>query len=164
MRGIFQGENEILINAPADKVWEILRNSSLMPEWLSMVRSLNITSENKSEVGEVRECKVMFGKKPGEIVERCIEFIPQQKISYVVDKDSFGFTRMFSDYGFSYLLEERTNDKTLCRMRLYYVPKGLFNKIMNSLMMKRKFSETRQKILSGLKSYIEQSAGVKNDA
>ncbi len=154
MKGKFQGRNSVSIDAPAEKVWEVLIDSVLMPQWLSIVKEVTITSKNNDGGGEVRSCSVAFAGKAGTMVERCIERIPRQKISYMVDRDSFGFNKMFSDYGFSYILEEKPPRSTLCAIELYYTPKGLFSSMMN-LVMKRKFNSTRQNILNSLKAFVE---------
>lgn len=154
-----QGSNEITIDAPVSEVWEVLQNSSLMPNWLSMVKRVEITSERKVGPEETRKCAVKFRGKSGYIVERCIEFVHGKHLSYSVDEDSLGFNRLFSDYKFSYTTTPQTPTVTLCRMELFCEPRNFFSRIINVL-MKYEFSKTRQHILNSLKAYVE---GIRKD-
>lgn len=64
----------------------------------------NCAIEGKESVGVVRTCDVEFAGRDGQTIERCIESVPNRKLSHAIEEDSFGFTRMLLDFWFSFVL------------------------------------------------------------
>jgi uncharacterized protein YndB with AHSA1/START domain len=155
MKGNSQGADELLIDAPAARVWSILEDTSLLPQWVPPVLEL-LEHDAREGVGSVRRCGVAFGSKRGYIVERCVEAVPERRLAHVVEDDSLGFGRYFADYGFALELEPRGDGGTLASCTSYYKPRGLVSRVLNALLMRRRFSATRQEILGGLKELAER--------
>ena len=99
----------------------------------------------------------MTGRK-GQIVERCVEYYAPRKVSYVVDHDSFGFSRMFSDLGYSMILEPEGTDKSVARLEYYYHEKSFNSRFVNWLMIKPKWNRLCREMLSGLKRLAEETS------
>jgi hypothetical protein len=73
-----------------------------------MVKTCVIESGGRERVGAVRTCDVDFGGRTGTTVERCIESVPNRTLAHVTVTDSFGFSRVLSDFWFSFTLEPKT--------------------------------------------------------
>ena len=93
--------------------------------------------------------------KDGSMVERCVEFVPEIRASYVVDDESFGFRKMFDHYGFTANFESFDKDQTRIIMETFYTPRNFVFVVMNVLMMRRQFRGVVDDILNGLKTYVE---------
>lgn len=149
-----QGRSEIVIEAPPERVWAILEDSAAnLPRLWPMVK--NCAIEGKERVGVVRTCDVEFAGRDGQTIERCIESVPNRKLSHAIEEDSFGFTRMLSDFWFSFVLEAQDSDTTRVRVETHFDPKGLKGRLMSALMIKRKFREVRERALLNLKRLAE---------
>lgn len=154
MKNTLQGRNEIVINAPVEKVWGIVADSALLPRWTQMVTH---TTGKKESVGSVRECDVEMDGRKGHVAERCIECVERQQISWIMEKDSMGFLRMFPEFKFGFILEPRGLKATRVVSWGAVRPGGVFSRVMYALMMKRKFQQLRQNILERLKQFAEST-------
>lgn len=152
-----QGRTELVIEASPPRIWSILEDSSRLPEWVPLVREVT-RHEAREGPGTVRHCNVQFGTKRGYMVERCIEAVPERRLVHAVDDDSLGFNRMFADYTFALELEPEGAERTRVACEAFYEPRGLVGKVMNALLMRRKFAGARDQILSGLKRAAESQA------
>lgn len=153
-----QGRDEVVVNATPQRIWESLEDSTCLPEWMPMVKR---TTGKREMVGAVRECDVQIDGRDGRVIERCVEHSPYHRIAWVLQEDTFGFSKMLSDFGFSFTLEPLGANTTLLRNETYYRPEGLLASLMSVLMMRRKFRRVRQAALANLKRRAEgpRSAG-----
>jgi len=148
-----QGSDEIVVNAPPDRIWDILEDGPRLPEWMPIVKR---KTGQREIMGAERSCEVEFGSKAGRVVERCVESVPRQRIAWRMEEDTFGFSRMLADIGFSFTLDPQDDGTTLLRNESYYRPKTLASRIMSALMMKRKFHRVRETALRNLKRLAEK--------
>lgn len=151
MRGPLQGADEILIDASPDRIFAILEDGQRLPDWTSVIS----TTGTRETVGAVRECDVDLDGKRGSVVERCVESLPPQRIAWAMERDTFGFSRLVSDFGFSFTLEPAGDGWTRVRNETYYRSKGPFAAAMNALIMRRKFRGVRRRWLGNLKGVSE---------
>lgn len=149
-----QGRTEQTIEASPARIWSILEDSSRLPEWVPLVKEVT-SHESRESTGTVRRCNVQFGSKQGYMVERCVEAVPERKLVHAVDDDSLGFTKMFADYTFTLELEPEGADRTRVTCEAFYEPRGPLGKVVNAVLMRRKFAGARKQILSGLKRAAE---------
>lgn len=166
MKKKIQGRNEILIDATPEQVFAVLEDSSRVPEYMQAVKQIDVPSGRREEVGATRSCQVDMEGKHGEVTERCIELVKNRRISFVVERDSFGFLKMFEDFGFSFILEPRGDRQTLVALEGFYRERSLLARIMNSMMMKRKLHQLRSGILAGLKVSVQRPnkvSGIRED-
>src|SRR5215207_10174017 len=119
-----QGRTDQTIGAPPARVWDVLEDSSRLPEWVPVVERIT-EHEGREREGSVRRCEVAIGGRQGYMVERCVESIPERKLRHAVEDDSLGFTRMFRDYSFTLELEPRGEHATLVTCTTFYEPRGL---------------------------------------
>ena len=146
-----QGCDETLIHAKTEQIWKILEDSTLLPQWAPMVKS---TTGKIERVGSIRTCQVEWEGRKDEVVEWCIEAIPNKKIAWVMEQGMM--TKMFSTIRFWHILEPRHNNATLLQMGFLYQPRHLLARLMYSLMMKRKLAQLRRTLLTNIKNLAEQ--------
>src|SRR6266568_247256 len=156
MVGKKQIERRIVIQAPAAAVWQVLADSTLLPQWVPAVDEVTECSSDGEAVGEVRHCNATLAGKSGRMVERCIEFTPMTRIAYVVDDESFGMRKMFDHYGFAINLEsEGSEKKTHVTLETHYTPRNPIYGLFNKLMIRRQFQKVCAEIVGGLKDFTE---------
>jgi carbon monoxide dehydrogenase subunit G len=153
-----QGSNEIVIRATPSQIWAVLEDPLRIPDYFPSVSSVDVDVGAREHVGATRRCQVEMGGRRGEVVERCTEAVPERKLTHVMDRDPFGFSRLFGDFGFSFLLEPQSADETRVRIEGFYSEKTLVSRAMNTLMMRRKLSKLRARILANLKALVEGQA------
>jgi hypothetical protein len=77
------------------------------------------------------------------------------RASFHVVEDSFGFRRMFRDYGFTVQFAEIATG-TQVRIETFYTPANFVWATMNTLFMRRKFRGIADELLEGLRTLAEQ--------
>lgn len=147
-----QGADEVLIQAKAEQIWKILEDSTFLPQWAPMVKS---TTGKTERVGSVRTCQVEWEGRKDEVTERCIEAIPNRKITWIMEQGMM--TKMFSKIQFGFDLEPKNGGATLVRLGFLYEPKNLLARLMYSLMMRRKLDSLRKTLLANIKNLAERS-------
>jgi uncharacterized protein YndB with AHSA1/START domain len=152
-----QGHSEQTIDAPPSRIWAVLEDSSVLARWVPVVERV-AEHDEREQPGSVRRCEVEMGGKRGVMVERCIESIPEKRLRHAVDDDTLGFTKLFRDYTFTLELTPRSEHSTLVTIETFYEPRGVLARLMNALMMRRRFTGVREDILRGLKDYVELSS------
>lgn len=153
--GTLQGRSEQMVAASPQRIWAVLEDSTRLPDWVPVVE--RVTEHDKREsAGAVRRCEVAMAGKRGYIVERCLESIPERKLHHAVDDDSFGFTKMFRDYSFTLELVPRGESTTRVICETFYEPRNPLTRVINALVMRRRFSSVREDILRGLKELVER--------
>lgn len=144
--------DELVIKAPADKVWEAIKNPAIHAKWHPFVT--HIGGEHK--LGAVRKCDVIVGGKAGKTQERCALYQEGQEIGWQVEKDTTGFSNMVSDWIGGFSLESKKANSTQIIAQSTFLPKNFFVRLIMPF-IKMKFHQTQKKILSGLKEYVERS-------
>ena len=156
MNAEHQVTREVAIEAPRDQVWALVADSSRLAEWAPPVKEVSELSHGPEGVGTTRVCQVEFGGRSGTMTERCVEFEPGHRAAYVVDADSLGFGRLFADYGFAITIDDGLHGGSIARTETYYTPRNRLFKLINALIMRRRFENTVDDLLSGLKRASER--------
>jgi uncharacterized protein YndB with AHSA1/START domain len=158
VNGDHQLTREVAIDAPLEHVWAVVADSNRLAEWAPPVEEVSEISDRIEGVGTTRVCQVEFGGRGGTMTERCVAFEPPHRAAYVVDDDSLGFGRMFADYGFTITIENGRRGGSIARTETYYTPRNPLFKLLNALIMRRRFETTVDELLSGLKRTCERGA------
>ncbi len=153
MKGKFQGQDEIIINATKEKIWSVLIDGSQLGKWMRIVKH---TTSKTECLNAVRSCEVDFNGKMGQVREKCVQFDEYKKIAWELEYDTLGFTKMFNNYGFSFELHPINDNITKLVNKGHYDPKNIFVSILNALMMKRQASGIRETALNGLRELSEK--------
>jgi uncharacterized protein YndB with AHSA1/START domain len=159
MNGKHQVTRTVQVATDPAAIWGIIADSTLLPQWARVVTDVSYVSYLSGEeegVGMTRHCNVELGGRTGTMTERCVEFLPNRRASYVVDDDTLGFNRMLVDYGFTITLEPRSDRTTALRIDTYYTPRNALYALLNQLLLRRRLRRTVAGLLEGLKEISER--------
>ena len=118
-----QGSDEITIDASAPEIWSFLVDPLMIPKWNSLVQDVSVPGGQREHEGAVRSCEVEFGGRKGQVEERCVECIPDEKLTHVLEADNLGIGRMFSDFAFSARSAPMAEPRRGCVCRLFTGPR-----------------------------------------
>ncbi len=143
--------HEIKINASVKKVWRALANLESVKFTNPLVKTVKIISPNKEGVGSARHCDFKDGKF---VEERVTAFEPNRLISFDLYKHQWPLVFM----RWTNRLEKHGGTTLLVSDTKYELKFGIVGKIMDALIMRRKFSHIIDDALGKLKKYVETGA------
>jgi hypothetical protein len=155
-RGKRQLSRQTLIGAPSGFVYQLFMDNAELHNWAPPVdRVVKEMGGDETGLGRTRTCAVTMQGKRGTMTEECVEAVADTRASFHVVEDSFGFRRMFRDYGFTVHFAEIATG-TQVRIETFYTPANVVWATMNTLFMRRKFRGIADELLGGLKTLAEQ--------
>jgi hypothetical protein len=93
----FRSKQEVIINAPLEAVWSFSMDLTKIPEFHPRVVKVDLLSRKTlREPGASYQCHLLCRKHT--CIEKDIEIIPLQKIVTVLPEDTFGISKILSDY------------------------------------------------------------------
>ncbi len=141
-------ENSIRIDAPPEKVWSVLASLDALDRYDPGVRKSEIVSPSREGTGAARRCDLAPG---GWFKERVSEWRPRQAIAFELFECTLPVRRL----GHAYMLTPEGGG-TLVRQRMEYQLKfGAVGRLMDSLLVRRKWNAGVKGFLAGLKHYVE---------
>lgn len=149
---VVQGSDAVVVNTSPGRIWRILQNSQMLPEWMPAVKS---TDGQRETMGAVRNCEVNFDGREGRVVERCVVYEEPLRIGWLLVEDSLGFSKMLKHFTFDFVLEPLGPEKTRIINTSYFEPRNWFARMMIALMMRKKFRSLRQRLLFNIKRLAE---------
>ena len=160
-----QGQDAILIQAPASMVWPMIRDSKTMESWGPPVEKVEVRllpGQTLEGVGAERTVHAKFSeKRKGWYEEVRTEQVEHTSISFLITKDSFGMSKMLYDVGAKMELRPVSQEQTEFVFTFYHRPKNVLGWLMNP-MIKADQKKNRLKALDSIKSYIETGQAIKN--
>ena len=144
-------QNEILINAPIEKIWEALSNIEELDKFDPTVKKSTALTPKKNGIGATRKVVMKDGKNWFE--DEVIEFEPNKSLTYQLSNCSFPVSGLKHSYSF----EETGSCVKVKQIMQYRVKFGLLGKIMDSLMIRKQTKDGIKKFFEGLKSYLERN-------
>ncbi len=169
MTAKLQGQDEIIVEAPVERVWPLIADSTLLPDWGPPVRKVEVIgqSDQPEGLGSPRRVEAEFNGKMGYFVERRTQHVQGRKIAYLIEEENFGLFRAMTEPGFSIEIEsagpDKTRviwsffpDKTRVIWSFFHNPKGLLGHILNVLVILRQQRRSRLAALASLKQYAEK--------
>jgi hypothetical protein len=142
-------EDAVLINAPTDQIWTVIKDPATHAAWHPFVTSIS----GQHRLDATRSCSVVIDGKSGQTTERCVEDIAEEAIVWAIEEDSSGFGRLVSNWRSGFRLEQR-DGATVVTAESVFRPRNLGIRLMTPI-IRAKFHKTQEKILSTLKTSIE---------
>lgn len=141
--------HEIKINAPVEKVWQVLANLEAVQHYNPLVKGAHYVSPNKEGVGATRYCDF---KPKGFSKERVIEWKPKEVLGLEIAESSWPmkFSRWWTR------LKPEAGGTLVTQDLEYEVKWGVIGKIMNALMMRGKLDKVVAEVFQGLKQFVEK--------
>tara|TARA_R110002033_G_C3888881_1_gene238636 strand:+ start:910 stop:1416 length:507 start_codon:yes stop_codon:yes gene_type:complete len=153
LKAPLQLDQKIIINTSVEKVWEVFNDQSLLTKWTQDVQKSTFV-ERMASPGQLRKNECIVNGKKGTIETRCVGMTGKVRAEFVVEKDSFGMTKMLIDMSFAAEFRRLNDNKTEFSMLSYYSPKNFLLKLMNPF-IKKKMKKEVEIMINGLKIYIE---------
>lgn len=147
-----QAHNEMVINAPVNKIWDVITDINMLTKTNPGVVKATGTMNS---LGSIRKCELDNKGKKGTMEEKMIEIVPQQKTVWTIVEDSMGMSKMMKDTRFCFYLEKINDNQTKVVNETYYKPANFIAVAMSTLVMKRIIRNAQQQILNNIKSLTE---------
>jgi uncharacterized protein YndB with AHSA1/START domain len=157
MLGKKQLEQDTVVGAPAGAVYGLFMDNAELANWAPAVDA--VTGEHGGDqtgLGATRTCAVTLNGKRGTMAERCVEAVPSARASFLVVDDSFGFTTMFTGYGFTAHFTPAAGGRTTVRIETFYTPANPVAAVLNTLVIRRRLRSVVDQLLAGLRALAER--------
>lgn len=149
----FRSKQEVIIDAPLEAVWTFSMDLTKIPEFHPRVVKVDfIDGKAFREPGVSYQCHLSGGKHS--CIERDIEIVPLEKIVTVLPEDTFGISRILSDYTVETTFHRLGDAATKVEICHYYSTTSLKAKLLN-LIAKGKIARETQATLNAAKAAIE---------
>jgi hypothetical protein len=155
MRPPFRSAQAVIINAPLEAVWAFSMDITKIPEFHPRVVKVDLLAGKAfREAGVSYQCHLSGGKH--RCVEKDIEVLPMQKIVTVLPEDTFGISKILSDYVVETTFHRVGQSSTKIEISHYYSTPTLKAKLLN-LVANRRIARDTQETLNGAKAAIESA-------
>ncbi len=142
--------NDITINAPIDKIWNVLTDLELLEKTDPTVKKATLISENKTGIEAKRKVLMQDGKNWFD--EKITVFKPNEELVYQLTDCSFPIKGLKHTYSF-----QKIGNQTKVQQVMEYTAKfGLLGLLMDKMMIGKQFNSGINKFLNGLKTYAEK--------
>ena len=141
-------ENSIRIDAPPEKVWAALTSLEALQNYDPGVIRSAIISSAMEGVGAARECDLAAG---GSFRERVAEWKPYEALAFELFECTLPVNQLRHRYTFAI---EEGGTRVYQRME-YELKMGVLGKLMDALVVRRRWDAGIKGFFSGLKRYVE---------
>ena len=153
MQPPFRSKQEVIINAPLEAVWSFSMDLTKIPDFHPRVVKVDLLSGTGfREPGASYKCHLSGGKHT--CIEKDIEIVPLRKIVTVLPEDTFGISKILSDYTVETTFQKVGHRSTKVEISHYYSTTTLLAKLAN-LIAKWKIARETQATLNGAKVSVE---------
>jgi uncharacterized membrane protein len=153
MRPPFRSKQEVIVKAPLEAVWAFGMDLTKIPEFHPRVFKVDLPGGKRfREPGMSYRCHLSGGKHT--CVEKDIELIPLEKIVTVLPEDTFGITKILTDYTVETTFQKIDNSTTRVEISHHYSTPTLKAKLLN-LVAKGKIARDTNATLRAIKTAIE---------
>jgi len=142
--------NTININAPVEKVWQILSTPEALDRYDPTVKKSSLISNIRSDIGAKRRVEMADGKNWFE--EEITLFKPNEALTYTLTACSFPVHQLKHSYSF----QQSGNTTRVNQLMEYTVKFGWFGKILDTIMIRKQSDAGIKQFFGGLKSYLEK--------
>ena len=145
-------ENSIRIKASPDSVWSVLGKLDALHEYDPGVTKASILEGASVGVGAARQCDLAPG---GWFRERVTAWRPAKSVSF----ELFECTLPVKSLRHTYTLDQE-GDETVVHQRMEYELKfGPVGRVMDALLVRKKWNAGIRGFFDGLKAYVESGRG-----
>ena len=141
-------ENSIRIDAPPERVWSVLATLDALDQYDPGVAKSDVVTPSREGPGAARRCDLTQG---GWFKEKVSDWHPNQSLSFELLECTLPVRRLKHSYMLSL-----DGSGTLVRQTMEYELKfGLVGKLMNAMMVRKKWDAGIKGFFAGLKDYVE---------
>ncbi|NQZ22969.1 MAG: SRPBCC family protein [Colwellia sp.] len=140
-------ENTIKVNAPAEKIWQILEDFSSVEKFATTIKSSPIVNDINSGLGAKRLCTFNDGSS---LVEEIIEYQEGQGYKMVLSEYSLPLKSMHAEMKVT-AIDENTSEIYMAAN--FVVKAGPLGWLMGQLIMRPVMKAVFKKLMTGLAYY-----------
>ncbi len=153
MRPPFRSRQQVIIDAPLEAVWSFSMDLTKIPQFHPRVFKVDLLDGKAfREPGVSYQCHLSGGKHS--CIEKDIEIVPLQKIVTLLPQDTFGISRILTDYTVETTFRKLGDASTMVEISHYYSTTSLKAKLLN-LIVKGKIARDTRATLNAAKAAIE---------
>jgi uncharacterized protein YndB with AHSA1/START domain len=150
-----QSRQEVIIDAPLEEVWSFIMDLRRVPEFHPRVVKVDLLSGTAfREPGAAYRCNLSGGKHW--CIEKDVEIVPLEKIVTVFPDDTFGISKILTDYRVETTFRKLGDRSTKGEISHYYSTATLKAKLLN-LVARCKLARESQATLDAAKATIESA-------
>jgi uncharacterized protein YndB with AHSA1/START domain len=154
-----QWHTAITIDAAPERVWAVVDDITLIPQYHPEVRQVDLLSGARTRAAGVRyRCTIPEGRK-GNCVEEITEYIPGSRFVTVFPEDTWGISEQLADFAVETIVSPAANGTTILVLKAYYQPRGLLTRLMNPIIMRRLMARRALHTIAGIKRLAEAAPG-----
>jgi|SRR5688572_12708039 len=143
-------KNEIIINAPIEKIWEALAEIDKLDRYDPTVKKSTAITPSKSGIGAKRKVEMQDGKNWFE--ESVTEYKVNEALTYELSACSFPVDKLKHRYSF-----ETVGSQTKVKQVMEYTVKyGFLGKLLDAIMIRKQSDTGIKKFFAGLKAFTEK--------
>jgi len=142
--------NTVDIDAPTDRVWEILTNLAELESYDPTVATSVVTSSRPTGIGASRKVTMKDGKHW--FNEKITRFEPASALRFELTSCNFPINDLAHTYSFT-----ESDGRTTVTQVMTYTPRfGALGKVMDALMIRKRSDAGIKAFLRGLKGHAER--------
>jgi len=141
-------ENSIRIDAPPAKVWSVLSALDTLDQYDPVVKKSELVTQAKEGLGAARRCDLA---PSGWFKEKVSEWDPDRSLAFELVECSLPVRRL----KYRYTLTTEGGATVVLQRMEYELKFGLLGKLLNSLMVRKKWDAGVKGFFAGLKYYVE---------
>ncbi|HYE85929.1 MAG TPA: SRPBCC family protein, partial [Vicinamibacterales bacterium] len=143
-------DNSIEIDAPPDRVWAALTRLDALDAYDPGVKKATLLEGPREGVGARRHCDLA---PTGWFRERVIDWVPDQSLAFELFECSLPVKSLTHRYAIV-----ARGSRTIVRQRMeYHLKGGAFGRIMDALVVRRKWDAGIKGFFAGLKHHVESA-------
>ncbi len=143
-------ENSIRIDAPPEKVWSVLASLDQLDRYDPGVTRSEIVTSSREGPGAARRCELKPG---GWFKEKVADWTPNESLSFELFECTLPVRRLKHSYKLT-----QDGSGTIVHQRMEYELKfGAVGKLMDAMMVKKKWDAGIKGFFAGLKKYVEST-------
>ncbi len=144
-------QNDIIIDAPVDRIWNVLTNLEQLEKYDPTVKKSKLISPEKTGTGAKRKVYMADGKNWFE--EKITIFQPNKALTFQLTDCSFPIKGLQHSYSF----EKIGSQTKVTQVMEYTVKFGFLGKLMDRIVIRKQSDTGIKKFFSGLKSFVENN-------
>lgn len=154
-RGRFQWRASVAVRAPKERVWAIVDDISLIPQYHPEVRKVTLLSGQATRaVGVKYQCTILEGRK-GSCVEEVVDHVPGVRTATAFPEDTWGLSKMFGNFVVEGVVVPQGERQAVLVLEAYYEPIGWKTRLFNVLFLRRLMARRALRTLEGIKRLAE---------
>lgn len=156
MSSRLQWQASVRINAPRERVWSIVDDISLIPEYHPEVTKVELlTGQRIRAVGVRYQCVISEGTRKGSCVEEVTDYIPGQRMATAFPEDTWGISKMFKEFVVATELSPMSERQTVLVLKAYYEPANWKIRAVNAVFLRYAMARRAQRTIEGIKRLAE---------